>query len=117
MSTLVFPEWLIDGTGAPPRQGAALRFDDAGRIDAVSAASDFAPSDHDVVVRAPGQTLLPGLINMHAHLNLVPDNAPFIPYMEAHSDVALGLRAAHNALAALRAGITTVRDCGSRGRS
>jgi imidazolonepropionase-like amidohydrolase len=119
VSTIIYPEWLVEGTGAAARQGAALRFvhDADGRIDAISAAGDFLPSPHDVVVRAPGQTLLPGLVNMHAHLTLVPDNAPFIPYMDAHSDVALGLRAAHNALAALRAGVTTVRDCGSRGRS
>jgi len=62
-------------------------------------------------------TLLPGLVNMHVHLNLVPDNAPFIAYMDAHSDVALGFRSAFNAKACLAAGITTVRDCGSRGRS
>jgi imidazolonepropionase-like amidohydrolase len=37
--------------------------------------------------------------------------------MEAHSDVALALRAAHNAASSLRAGVTTIRDCGSRGRT
>ena len=40
---------------------------------------------------------MPGLINMHAHLTLANDNAAFVPYMDAHSDVALALRAAHNA--------------------
>ncbi len=93
MKTLIYPEWLIDGSGA-----------DAAGVT-------------DEVVRARGQTLLPGLVNMHAHLTLVNDNAPFVPYMEAHSDVALALRAADNALRSLRAGVTTVRDCGSRGRT
>jgi imidazolonepropionase-like amidohydrolase len=69
------------------------------------------------VIRASGATLLPGLINMHVHLNLANDNAAFIPYMDSHSDVALALRAAHNAAASLRAGVTTLRDCGSRART
>jgi len=115
--TLIFPEWLIDGTGADAQVGQALVFGSDGRIEAVGPAAELQPHETDVVVRAPGQTLLPGLINMHAHLTLASDNAPFVPYMDAHSDVALALRAAHNAAAALRAGVTTVRDCGSRGRT
>ncbi|MBV9545408.1 MAG: amidohydrolase family protein, partial [Chloroflexi bacterium] len=82
MSTILYPEWLIDGTGAPAREGAALQFGDDGRIQSISAAADVVPSESDVVIRAAGQTLLPGLVNMHAHLTLVPDNSPFIPYMD-----------------------------------
>lgn len=117
MRTLIYPEWLIDGTGAPPRPGEAVAFSQDGRIEAVAPAAELQAGEGDTLVRAPGQTLLPGLVNMHAHLTLAHDNAPFIPYMDAHSDVALALRAAHNAAASLRAGVTTVRDCGSRGRS
>src|ERR1051325_5733246 len=116
MRTLIFPEWLIDGTGSPARQAYALALRDD-RIEAVGLASDLRAEPEDNVVRAPGMSLLPGVINMHAHLTLASDNAPFIPYMDAHSDVALGLRAAHNAAASLRAGVTTIRDCGSRGRT
>ena len=32
MNTILYPEWLVDGTGAPPRTGQALVFDDSGRI-------------------------------------------------------------------------------------
>src|ERR1051326_9511026 len=117
MRTLIFPEWLIDGSGAPALDGYALAFAEDGRIETVAPAGQLVPDESDTVVRAPGCTLLPGLINMHAHLSLASDNAPFIPYMDAHSDVALALRAAHNAAASLRAGVTTIRDCGSRGRS
>jgi imidazolonepropionase-like amidohydrolase len=116
MRTLIYPEWLIDGTGGAARQAHALAFAD-GRIEAVGPASEIVAAEGDRIVRAPGRSLLPGLINMHAHLSLASDNAPFIPYMDAHSDVALGLRAAHNAAASLRAGVTTIRDCGSRGRT
>jgi imidazolonepropionase-like amidohydrolase len=117
MRTLIYPEWLIDGTGAGAREGCALAMADDGGIEVVGSASELVPRESDTIVRAPGSTLLPGLINMHAHLSLASDNSPFIPYMDAHSDVALALRAAHNAAACLRAGVTTVRDCGSRGRS
>jgi|SRR5579859_2468142 len=114
---LIYPEWLIDGSGAPAREGYALAFAENGPIEAVGPSSELVAGDADTLVRAPGATLMPGLINMHAHLTLASDNAPFIPYMDAHSDVALGLRAAHSAQASLAAGITTVRDCGSRGRT
>jgi imidazolonepropionase-like amidohydrolase len=116
MRTVIFPEWLIDGSGNAARQAYALTFSDQ-HIEAVGPASEIIPQEQDEVVRAPGMSLLPGLINMHAHLSLASDNAPFIAYMDAHSDVALGLRAARNAAASLRAGVTTIRDCGSRGRS
>lgn len=115
--TLIYPEWLIDGTGAEAQGGQALVCGSDGRIESIGRASEIEPHESDVVVRANGQTLLPGLVNMHAHLTLASDNAPFVPYMDAHSDVALALRAAHNAAASLRAGVTTVRDCGSRGRT
>ena len=114
MRTVIVPEWLIDGTGAPPRTDYALAFDDSGRITAVGPAQEITAAENDAVVHAPGQTLLPGLINMHVHLSLASDNSPFVPYMEAHSDVALALRAVRNARASLEAGITTVRDCGAR---
>src|SRR5579864_253232 len=116
MRTLLYPEWLIDGTGAAARPMYAVALAD-GRIEAVGPANEIVARPDDTVVRAAGRSLLPGLVNMHAHLSLASDNGPFIPYMDAHSDVALGLRAAHNAAAALRAGVTTIRDCGSRGRS
>jgi imidazolonepropionase-like amidohydrolase len=117
MATFIYPEWLIDGTGAAARSDCGLAFTDDGRIETVSPTNELAPGPRDTVVHAPGWTLLPGLVNMHVHLSLASDNAPFIPYMDAHSDVALALRAAHNATASLRAGVTTLRDCGSRGRS
>jgi imidazolonepropionase-like amidohydrolase len=117
MRTVIYPEWLIDGSGAPAVEGHALTFNDDGRIEAVGPASELQPREGDTVVRAPGASLLPGLVNMHAHLTLTNDNVPFIAYMDGHSDVALALRAAFNASASLAAGVTTVRDCGSRGRT
>src|ERR1700737_4439153 len=99
MRTLIYPEWLVDGTGAPVRGGTAVALGSDGRIEMIVPENELMPGDGDVVVRAPGQTLLPGLINMHAHLTLASDASPIVAYVEAHSDVALALRAAHNAAA------------------
>jgi imidazolonepropionase-like amidohydrolase len=115
--TVLCPEWIVDGTGSQPLTGYAVVVGGNGRIEAVQPVSEIASDPSAEVVRAPGATLLPGLINMHAHLTLVPDNGPFVPYMDGRSDAALALQAAANAAQALRAGVTTVRDCGSRGRT
>ena len=58
-------------------------------------------------------TLLPGLINMHVHMSCNPTDSMYADIM-ADSPERLMLRAATNLLEALRAGVTTVRDCGTR---
>ena len=58
---------LIDGTGAPPVDGAAVLIN-GGRIEAVGpAASVVAPPEAEVI-DAGGMALLPGLIDCHDHL-------------------------------------------------
>jgi imidazolonepropionase-like amidohydrolase len=61
----------------------------------------------------PGCTLLPGLIDSHAHLSFDGGPDP-VTSLTAASDVALGLRALHSAQTALARGVTTVVDCGDR---
>jgi imidazolonepropionase-like amidohydrolase len=61
-----------------------------------------------------GKTILPGLIDCHVHLR---NDGVADPRAQAVSDtdaVAV-LRSARNARRTLEAGITTIRDCGSRG--
>src|ERR687888_637099 len=58
-----------------------------------------------------GATLLPGLINAHAHLTLA--GGVDVDAETRASDAELALRAAANALRALEAGVTTVRDLGA----
>lgn len=112
MSLILAPEWIIDGTGALPLTHHAVVVVDS-RIEAVTPVAELG-ADADVV-RLPGMTLLPGLINHHVHLILPGDSTPFFA-MNDESDVTLGLRAAHNAALSLQHGVTTVRDCGGRGR-
>lgn len=65
----------------------------------------------------PGCTILPGLIDTHAHLifSALETSEEIIAQVTSETDEQLYARAAANAQAALRAGITTVRDCGGKG--
>ena len=85
-----------DGVIAEVREGAA--------------ADELPPSRLDLTAG----TLLPGLVDSHAHLSFSsgPDPAADVA---SESDISLGLRAAHNAQLALVSGVTTVADCGARG--
>ena len=62
---------VIDGTGAPARIETAIIRDD--RIVAVSENPDIPPGAR--IVDATGQTLLPGLFDLHTHLNASGTNS------------------------------------------
>ncbi|HSC01319.1 MAG TPA: amidohydrolase family protein [Burkholderiaceae bacterium] len=59
-----------------------------------------------------GQTLLPGLIDCHAHLTLSGDLDGFGGALTRFTRAGLTLRALENAQACLRGGVTALRDCG-----
>jgi imidazolonepropionase-like amidohydrolase len=91
--------------------GPVLVVVEDGRISAV----DFnaAASPTDVTPLDLGEsTLLPGLVDAHAHLCWDPDGEP--EDLAADSDEALLRRARRHAEAALISGITTIRDLGDR---
>ncbi|HEY3726147.1 MAG TPA: amidohydrolase family protein [Solirubrobacteraceae bacterium] len=102
---------LFDGTAAPVREEAAVLVQD-GRIAAVGAPGD-GPPEGATVIDLEGRTLLPGLIDAHAHVKVTrptpdPGAEPLRPGADAHflaSDLG----------EMLRRGITTVRDVGSYG--
>ena len=66
------------------------------------------------VIQAGGHTLLPGLIDCHTHLCLDASEGAAVARMMAEPPGTTLLRAASNALRGLRAGVTTVRNLGSR---
>jgi len=68
------------------------------------------PSD-TAVFSFQGQTLIPGLINSHAHLCVPSDGQPF--HLEQSDEMAL-LTAVRNMRRELLSGVTTVRDCGDQ---
>jgi imidazolonepropionase-like amidohydrolase len=99
---------LVDGTGAAPRERATVLVRD-GRIAAVDDGRDAAA----VAVDLEGRTLMPGLIDVHAHVRAklrepAAGAEPLLPGTAAHV-VAAYLREA------LRRGVTTIRDVGSHG--
>lgn len=102
---------VFDGTGVAPRRGVSVFVDD-GRIAGLAHEGE-APPEGATVVELAGRTLLPGLIDAHAHVKAdfpVPDPGaePLLGGATPHF-VAADLREM------LRRGITTVRDVGSYG--
>ena len=106
---------VIDGTGRAPLEHAMVRVED-GRIVEV-AELDGAPPENSTDL--DGRTLMPGLIDAHAHLSSDISRSPgFGPPPALHGELprprALGyFELAKTARALLAAGVTTVRDVGS----
>ena len=68
-------------------------------------------SPETAVLSFPQQTLIPGLINSHAHLCVPSGGEPF--YLKQSDEMAL-LTAVRNMRRELLSGVTTVRDCGDQ---
>jgi imidazolonepropionase-like amidohydrolase len=66
------------------------------------------------VVDYPDATVLPGLIDGHVHL-MYRSGETIFEHARRFDDHHLLVRAAYHARLLLQAGVTTVRDCGSRG--
>ncbi len=110
---LVRASRLVDGTGAAPVEHPTVVVH-RGVIHGVYAGEALRPDwpATSPVLELPGHTLLPGLIDSHVHLCLPGDGTPFETTVR-EPDGTLTAMAMHNAQTALRAGITTLRDCGS----
>jgi imidazolonepropionase-like amidohydrolase len=110
---------LIDGVGETARAGVDIVIDDE-RISAVVAhgspwpgpTATTAPGGPPTIVDGAGATLLPGLIDAHAHYTFDPTEGS-IAAIARRSDAEIVLAAAGHAARALRAGITTARGAGS----
>ncbi len=112
---LLLADRVVDGTGRPAIQRGFVavaddRIVDLGPTEALSRYPASVPRQ-----MFPECTILPGLVDSHVHLTFSAGPVPF-EQLEADSDADLLLRGAANARAALQAGVTTLRDLGSRGR-
>lgn len=107
---------LIDGTAAPAVEDALVVYDDqTGLIGyAGPAASPDAPGSvtGDCVVDCMGYTVMPGLFNVHAHMNLV---MPFLPYrVDQYPAGYCALMVYRRAVEAMQCGVTSVRCVADR---
>lgn len=84
-----------------------------GRIAAVGRAADLHPPAGTPTLSLGDVTLLPGLIDAHAHLMLDGSPDP-LRTLQAEDDSQVLLRMVHNATVLIRSGVTTVRDCACR---
>lgn len=100
--------WLFDGTGLQPDPVVLLD----GPIVA-DVGFGVAPPPDAAVVDLPGATLLPGLVDTHVHLCFDASDDP-VGHLSALDDDGALAAMAEWGRAALRGGITTVRDLGDR---
>jgi imidazolonepropionase-like amidohydrolase len=110
-ATLIRNVNLIDGLGGEPQRDWAAVIEGE-RISWLGPSAHAPAFGEGLVVDGAGQTLLPGLINCHAHL--CNDGAADLFAQVLNDSVSIAtIRGVLNAKLALRAGITTIRDCGA----
>ena len=95
---------LIDGTGAPPRNGVAILIHE-GRVAALGTA---AAAERTRIIDATGMSVLPGLIDSHVHFVKAPGSA-----YRNDSDAAIRDLNHRHLAAYLACGVTTVLDAGA----
>jgi imidazolonepropionase-like amidohydrolase len=103
--------FLIDGKGNWHDRTTVLL--DGGRILWVGSDNAARISKDVQVIEGRGKTLLPGLIDCHVHYCLDASPDPIATFEQDDLTVT-AVKAARHAQATLNAGITTVRDLGSR---
>ena len=108
---------MIDGSGGPPLEQAAILLDGS-RIRSVGTQESVVPPEGAPVEEFvyEDKTVLPGLIDCHVHLNGIGDgrsgdDLALLP------DEVLAIQSAQNARTHLYSGVTSVRDCGAKNRT
>lgn len=109
---------LIDGTGNPPMEEAAILIEDD-RILEVGPDTDMRLSptyqNAEKVIDAQGKTIVPGLINAHDHITWKRSYGSWDARVVAQAPSWLLTRGVGYCLVSLREGVTTVRDLGAKG--
>src|SRR5438132_12347568 len=109
------PARVYDGSAAAAHEGWIVVVHGQ-RIESVGPANDVKVPDDSRVIELPGATVLPGLIEAHAHLFLHPYNEASWNDQVLKEPLALRVcRATNHAKSTLLAGFTTIRDLGTEG--
>lgn len=102
---------LIDGFGGPPLQNSVILIE-GGKITAVGQVGQLAvPADAEVI-STEGQTVLPGLFDMHVHLFIV-GHSDYGHWDEAYPPRYVSEIMPAAARQLLHAGVTSARDLGA----
>jgi imidazolonepropionase-like amidohydrolase len=110
MKKLLTSAAMIDGIKPELIKPAAILVD-SGRITELGESATIGADQDTEVVDFGRSVLMPGLIDSHVHL--VASGKPgALTEISEKSDLEIALQGAANMAEALRAGITTVRDCG-----
>lgn len=107
---IIAADKIVTGDGATVLEDSAVRIDEGGRIGKIgtcSAVKTAYPGEE--VISYPGSTLLPGLIDLHAHLgHWGCRSAP-----QVQNDYMMAYITQKYAQDAFKRGVTTLRDVGS----
>src|SRR5438876_2461663 len=107
MALLLHGGTLIDGTGADPRPKTTVIAEGDTIASTSTAQRSRAPRNDDVAIDVSGCTLLPGLIDAHAHVGLVFN---FTADAGTMSPAEIAAKTFRNCELCLEAGFTTIRD-------
>ena len=106
---------LIDGRSPEAQDGVDVQVD-GDRITSITASVDGPDPVGATVIDGAGSTLLPGLIDCHAHYPIDSTVEDGFAGFRHDSPLTVGYRAAGMARRALMAGVTTARSAGSPDR-
>jgi imidazolonepropionase-like amidohydrolase len=109
---------LVDGRSPAPTEDGAVLVEGSKIVMAGPADRVAAPPGESVrELSFPEGTLMPGLIDVHAHLTFGTPGRSYEEVMAEDSDDLMLVRAVRNCQIHLKAGVTTIRDCGARNRT
>ncbi len=112
MRRILIADQLIDGTGARAVPNGALILDN-GRVEAVTTRDQLGANPDGEVIELAGGTIMPGFIEVHAHMHCSAEADAYEHIMtETHDE--LLMRSVDAVRTTLASGVTTMRDLGSR---
>ena len=109
--TVLRAAWLFDGTSSALIRDPVVVIEDSTIL---GVGSGGRAPEHGTLIDLPAATLLPGLIDTHVHLAFDASADP-VASLAGRQDGEVMEAMARAGQAALRGGITTVRDLGDRG--
>jgi imidazolonepropionase-like amidohydrolase len=113
--TLLVPARVFDGMAVTPHEGWVVLVE-GDKIKAAGPSAEIKAPKDARIIKLPGTTLLPGLIDAHTHVLLHPYNEASWDNQVLREPLALRVcRATNHLKSALLSGFTTIRDLGTEG--